>query len=324
MPDEILHSVPVRNEYKVPQNPVVLCHGLSGFDKLIFVPSIRHLTKLISNGIKTQVSDYSSGHDLDHEDMNFANNGLLEAEYWIGIKKHLESKGCKAILTKVPGWGSIEERALTLNAELEKACQEMCAREHKLSIKLNLIAHSMGGLDCRYLISNIPKRNYQVITLTTICSPHKGSEVADYIVENFHRMQEKLDINKKAYLPTCFYQLTTYFMGYYNTIIADDPNVAYFSYGSYFKPKWYSFLKGTWSIIDTRSRGQLSDGLVTVKSSHWGTYLGTLPNVDHLDIINWQNRLMNKIGQKFLNQPQPIDILNFYLHITDDLARRGY
>lgn len=34
-----------------------------------------------------------------------------------------------------------------------------------------------------------------------------------------------------------------------------------------------------------------NDGLVSVRSSQWGTYKGTLLDVTHLDLINWHNRL---------------------------------
>ncbi|KAJ3519516.1 hypothetical protein NM208_g14097 [Fusarium decemcellulare] len=34
-----------------------------------------------------------------------------------------------------------------------------------------------------------------------------------------------------------------------------------------------------------------NDGLVSVESSHWGTYKGTLLGVSHLDLINWSNRV---------------------------------
>ena len=34
-----------------------------------------------------------------------------------------------------------------------------------------------------------------------------------------------------------------------------------------------------------------NDGLVSVASSRWGSYKGTLVDVSHLDLINWTNRL---------------------------------
>lgn len=34
-----------------------------------------------------------------------------------------------------------------------------------------------------------------------------------------------------------------------------------------------------------------NDGLVSVASSQWGAYKGTLLEITHLDLINWHNRL---------------------------------
>ena len=40
-----------------------------------------------------------------------------------------------------------------------------------------------------------------------------------------------------------------------------------------------------------------NDGLVSVESSKWGTYKGTLVGVSHLDLINWTNRLRWMVWQ---------------------------
>ncbi|CAO3629484.1 unnamed protein product [Cunninghamella blakesleeana] len=46
---------------------------------------------------------------------------------------------------------------------------------------VNFIAHSMGGLDCRYLLSHLHhNRTYQPLSLTTISCPHRGSPVMDW------------------------------------------------------------------------------------------------------------------------------------------------
>jgi triacylglycerol lipase len=44
--------------------------------------------------------------------------------------------------------------------------------------KVNLIAHSQGGLDSRYLISSLGYAD-RVASLTTISSPHRGTAIAD-------------------------------------------------------------------------------------------------------------------------------------------------
>lgn len=49
---------------------------------------------------------------------------------------------------------------------------------------VNFVAHSMGGLDCRYLISNIKPTSYTPISLTTIGTPHHGSPFMDWCAAN--------------------------------------------------------------------------------------------------------------------------------------------
>lgn len=344
--DRIFSEFPTRNDYLAPKNPIVLCHGLSGFDKLILVPSLFQLTQMISNFILGNNTDYFMQDDDDGR-----NRGILEVEYWIGVKQKLEAEGCTVITSKVAGFGSIEERAVTLNAFLERETKklketakkgqvyntedvdsETSFRENE-PVRVNLIAHSMGGLDCRFLISRIPNKSYKVLSLTTVSTPHRGSEMADYVVAQFEDLKAAAPIDaSKQVLPPSFYELTTQYMSYFNRITPDDPEVSYYSYGSWFKPKWYSAFVVPWKIIYNATNGEPNDGMVTVRSSRWGQYMGTLTNIDHLDQINWRNKLQKDIGKLLGNanrsmgktvKPE-IDILDFYLQIADNLARKGF
>ncbi|CCD23731.1 triglyceride lipase NDAI_0C00700 [Naumovozyma dairenensis CBS 421] len=357
--DIILNNFEPNPDYKPPKYPVVLCHGLSGFDRLVLIPSIYSLTKLIMNSINSDKSDNFLIDDRDDDsdgkttvgnvserakdDKKIAHR-LGEVEYWIGIKEILEEKGCSVLTTRVPSFGSIEERALALHEFLESEIKRKLNSKGKDNsngkVKLNLIAHSMGGLDCRYLISKIPKKNYQVVSLTTISTPHHGSEMADYVVNLFEKLKtvpsfgtNDSTTSSTQILPLCFYQLTTDYMKYFNFITPDDPKVAYFSYGCYFQPKWYNVFAMSWKIVYDASNGARNDGMVTVDSSKWGQYQGTLANIDHLDIINWKNKVKLDLGKMILNlknenlkkmvEPD-IDILEFYVNITDNLAKKGF
>lgn len=345
----LLREFPTREKYLAPKNPIVLCHGLSGFDKLILIPSVYQLTKMISNSIQAHKSEHFIEDDEEEEDAR--NASILEVEYWIGVKERLEEKGCTVITAKVPGFGSIEERAVILNAFLEKETKKLkenatkgqiyntddvssdASVKKEENIKVNLIAHSMGGLDCRFLISRLPNKGYKVLSLTTVSTPHRGSEMADYVVRLFEELKEATPVEgAPQLLPACFYELTTSYMSYFNKITPDDPHVSYFSYGSSFMPKWYNALRMPWKVINNATNGDPNDGMVTVKSSKWGEYRGTLINTDHLDLINWKNKLQKDIGGLFENTNESaentikpdLDILNFYLQIADDLARKGF
>jgi hypothetical protein len=77
-------SMPVTPHYVAPRAPIVLCHGLYGFDKI--------------------------GPD---------SLPLLQVQYWGGIENELAKLGAKVIVTKVPSTGSILDRAHTLHSILK-------------------------------------------------------------------------------------------------------------------------------------------------------------------------------------------------------------
>lgn len=66
--------------------------------------------------------------------------------------------------------------------------------------------------------------------------------------------------------------------------------VRYYSYGASLEPSFFSVFGPSHRIIK-RTEGGENDGLVSISSSQWGEYKGTLVGVSHLDLINWTNRL---------------------------------
>ncbi|KAF8158484.1 Alpha/Beta hydrolase protein [Crassisporium funariophilum] len=135
-----------------PRYPIVLCHGLYGFD---------------SRG----PSSFPS----------------MRMHYWSNVLRVLRGKvGADVIVTSVPGTGSIPSRAAKLDEQLQ-----LRARGRGL----NFLAHSMGGLDCRHLISHIKSAEYAPLSLTSIATPHRGSPFMDWCAANIGigklRQQEK-------------------------------------------------------------------------------------------------------------------------------------
>lgn len=49
-----------------------------------------------------------------------------------------------------------------------------------------------------------------------------------------------------------------------------------------------------------------NDGLVSVSSSKWGEYRGTLINVSHLELINWTNRMKWIVGRLVGNKRKSV------------------
>ena len=63
----------------------------------------------------------------------------------------------------------------------------------------------------------------------------------------------------------------------------------YLSYGASVDPPIWSAFYQSHRIVEKEEGA--NDGLVSVESSKWGDYKGTLVSVSHLDLINWTNRL---------------------------------
>ncbi len=101
--------------------------------------------------------------------------GVLD--YWYGIPEVLRANGAQVYVATVPSFNSDEERALALQAYVRAVKLESGAD------KVNLIGHSQGGPTSRMLAAMSPQ---DVASVTTIGSPHRGSEVADTVLDLIH------------------------------------------------------------------------------------------------------------------------------------------
>lgn len=198
----------------------------------------------------------------------------------------------------MPPSGSIEQRAAKLAQDIE-------AQAHGKSV--NIVAHSMGGLDARFMISQLQPASVDVKSLITVATPHHGSPFADYLLESIgpNYLPRLYDLWQRTtgWEPSAFSQLTTRYMAEeFNPKTPDDPTVRYFSYGAMVKhkPPLLSPFRHSHQVIE-ECEGP-NDGLVSVESSKWGTYKGTLLGVNHLDLINWSNRFRFTV-QKWMGNP---------------------
>lgn len=221
---------------------------------------------------------------MGFDELRLAGSLLPGVHYWRGITEAMRANGIEVITASVPASGSIEERAAKLG-------RDIAAKANGKSV--NIIAHSMGGLDARYMISRLQPDNVEVLSLTTVATPHRGSAFADFCFDeigptylpHFYKFFSRVGINTGA-----FSQLTRKYMREeFNPKTPDVDGVRYFSYGATLKPSLWSAFRQPHKIVQG-AEGP-NDGLVSVESSKWGTYKGTLVDVSHLDLINWTNRL---------------------------------
>ena len=90
------------------------------------------------------------------------------------IGKTLREAGYTVYAAKTDGFGTIENNAAQLKTQIEEILQS------ERTDKVNLIAHSKGGLDAKYMLQELGMAG-AVASLTTLSTPHKGAEVASGI-----------------------------------------------------------------------------------------------------------------------------------------------
>lgn len=103
----------------------------------------------------------------------FRDNKLIN--YWGRIPRELEQNGARIFYGNHRSAASIAVCAEELTARVHEILDETGAE------KVNIIAHSKGGLDCRYAIAKLGMAPY-VASLTTVNSPHKGCQYADVLL----------------------------------------------------------------------------------------------------------------------------------------------
>ena len=96
--------------------------------------------------------------------------------YWGRIPAALEANGARIYYGNHQSADAVRDSAGELAARIKEILAETGCE------KVNIIAHSKGGLDCRYAMAYLGMAPY-VASLTTINTPHRGCQFADYLLE---------------------------------------------------------------------------------------------------------------------------------------------
>jgi len=247
---------------------------------------------------------------LAHGFAGFERIGPLN--YFFQVAADLRSRGEIVVEAKVPPYESSDVRAKVLAAVVDDTLKTYNAS------KVNVIGHSQGGIDGRALISGLKYGN-RVASLTTVSSPHRGTEVADVVsglVPGFSydvinailkAISGLTDSPGSPNLKSALGQLTTPGMQRWNAAHPNDPAVRYYSVagrssariassdcagGAWGNSSRIDFLDPLLAIpatvfaiySDNPLVPKTNDGLVTVESAKWGKFLGCVP-ADHLDEV---------------------------------------
>lgn len=233
------------------------------------------------------------------------------------IGDELTRAGYSVHIADTDGFGTIESNAVQLKDFVERVLAETGAG------KVNIIAHSKGGLDSKHMITELGMED-RVASLTTLCTPHKGSIIASWIWK----------------LPMWLKRYFAFFINLFYKVVFRDKNpdaltaceqlrardeseeALQFSYKVYCQSYSTSidsvndcFIMALPMKIHKRFENMESDGLVNEESTRFGNYRGKCLDIpiSHVQIID----LFSKKSQKE-------KIYDFYKSVCEELSGMGF
>jgi len=276
---------------------------------------------------------------------DFAGVGFIT--YFYGVKDELADRGEAQVFTPaVDPFNDSETRGEELLAHVERILAETGAA------KVNLIGHSQGGLDSRYVAHQRPEL---VASVTTFATPHRGTPIADVVLQlvddpRFSSLADRLvrligaalwdAAGEETSVFASLGQLSTPGADAFNARYTNQPGVAYYSITGRTDrsdggadcmvadaPPFIGRYRRTLDpveplldipeqIVDGGSADVANDGLVRVRDARWGRFLGCVP-ADHFD----------EIGQLFGDGPgwgNDFDHLLFYAELIEWLRAQGF
>jgi triacylglycerol lipase len=199
--------------------------------------------------------------------------GSTLLSYWTNIPEALSASGNRVLVPRLSPAAGVAVRAAELKAFLDREAPGQ---------RVHLIAHSMGGLDSRYLISRLDTTE-RVLSLTTLGTPHRGTAFADWGIRRVEPVvRPVLDMLGLPW--QAFRDLTTAGCGTFNDETPDRPGVRYFSVAGRFDLDWTAPHWQLSSRIIEAKEGP-NDGLVSVTSATWGEAHEVWEG-DHASLVN--------------------------------------
>ncbi len=252
-------------------------------------------------------------------------------DYYYEVAPTLQAAGYPVHVAAVDPFQPTPVRAQTWSTHLEALFTSGEAR------RVNLIGHSQGGLDARYVTTHLDP-DQRIRSVTTIATPHRGALVADLgwgLLDDFGIAQALIDaafdelaslygLSSDQDINAQLEQLTSSASAAFNADTRDRDDVSY-----------YSWAGNTCQLLDLICQAQHdgeivsplftathaitlilegdNDGLVSVQSAEWGTFRGVM-SADHLD----------EVGLFPGTTASGFDHLQFFLDEAAHLADQGF
>ncbi|MBP9114174.1 MAG: hypothetical protein KBF88_15285 [Polyangiaceae bacterium] len=260
----------------------------------------------------------------------------------------LRKDGHKVFEAAVAPYNSADVRAIDLKKVVDQALQS--------ASKVNIVAHSMGGLDARVLISKLGYGD-RVASLTTISTPHQGTLIGDValklvkdgpisnalntVAAAWGRTFTEDELANNTAVRGALLSIAERSAEEFNARNKDDARVYYQSWAgvsarlgigdSDDKRACDGKLEGSTDVMDVSLRAgsivvshrfgfqgsfKPNDGMVTVESAKHGHFRGCL-RADHLD----------EVGQPKHDKPNrrtQFDHLHFFRTLAFELADKRF
>ncbi|MEG2455211.1 MAG: triacylglycerol lipase [Oscillospiraceae bacterium] len=243
--------------------------------------------------------------------------------YWGRIPRELRRNGADLYYGSQQSAKAVASSAGELKEQILQVLAKTGAE------KVNMIAHSKGGLDSRYAISCLGLAPY-VASLTTISVPHYGCTFAqtllnktpekllEKIAERYNRAYQTLGDREPDFLAGVR-DLTADHCAALNRAAPNMAGVFYQSVMSRMKSASGAGapLNFTYWLVKKHDK-EPNDGLVSVSSAVWGNFLGTLESsgkrgISHCDVID------------LLREDIPgFDVRKFYVGLVMGLKAKGF
>ncbi len=242
--------------------------------------------------------------------------------YWGRIPKELERNGATVFYGNHQSALSVADSGSELAQRIKQIVSETGCE------KVNIIAHSKGGLDCRYAVSHCGADAYTA-SLTTINTPHRGCRFADYLLEkipegvknsiakSYNAALRKAGDDNPDFL-AAVNDLTYKNCAAINQTTADMPGIYYQSVGSKLNKATNGKFPLNFTYHIAKHFNGANDGLVSESSFRWGenyTFL-TVPGkrgISHGDMVDLNRE----------NIPG-FDVREFYVQLVADLKNKGF
>lgn len=242
--------------------------------------------------------------------------------YWGRIPKELIRNGAVIYYGNQQSAASVSDCGQELAERIRQLVEETgCG-------KVNIIAHSKGGLDARYAIGQCGAAEYTA-SLTTINTPHRGCFFADYLLEKappglrnflaarYNGTLRRLGDSAPDFL-SAVTDLTASACLARNGHLSDCDGVYYQSVATAMpKARSGRFPLNISYYLVKHFDGE-NDGLVSVDSALWGDVYAILRpkgcrGISHGDMIDLNRE----------NIPE-FDVREFYVNLVKDLKEKGF